>query len=333
MTDPAVRVENIVKVYEPSPPWMRLLLRSSIRDPVTALDGVSLDVMPGEISAVIGPNGAGKSTLFRILTGLTTPTAGRATIEGLDCEREAPRIRRRVGFMPAEERTIWLRHTCKENLEFHGRLQGMTERELERRVPEMLDLVGIGHAADRVGFALSSGMRSRLMLARALLHRPSILILDEPTAAVDPIGSYELLELIEELTREQQLAVLLSSHRIDEIEALHDRVLLLNQGKVLFWGDVEKLRERWERPRVTIDFSTDEAARHAEHVFEQMRSLEILDAGGRRLVLGTERPVGELLRHLDGTVGQVRAVERTRMRLQELLAKILRQDDEGRTAG
>jgi len=329
MPEPVIRVENVVKVYEPSEWWMRILLRSSVDEPVLALDGVSLDVEQGTICAVVGPNGAGKSTLFRILTGLTTPTSGSASIAGWDCETESAKIRSRVGFMPAEDRTIWLRHTCRENLEFHGRLQGLREAKIQRRVTETLDMVGLGHAADRAGFALSSGMRARLMLARALFHEPDFLILDEPTGAVDPVGSYELIELIKRITREADLAVLLSSHRIDEIEALHDRVLLLNEGRMVFWGDLDVLRSEWEQPHITIDFDTRNAARSAERILSALDGVDTVSCADGQLVLDTELPIGSLLHQLNGSLDGIESLSRSRMRLQELLAKILRADSEG----
>ena len=149
MVEPLVRVVGVCKVYEPSPMWLRFLLRSAITDPVVALDDVNFEVMPGEICAVVGPNGAGKSTLFRVLTGLTTPTKGSATILGIDVVKESTSIRRMIGFMPSDERTLYLRHTCRENLRFHGRLQGMRLRETLARVDETLEQVGLAHAADR----------------------------------------------------------------------------------------------------------------------------------------------------------------------------------------
>ncbi len=127
-----VSVEDVSKVYIPSPTWLRVLIRSSSKEAVTALDRVNLKVGAGEICAVVGPNGAGKSTLFRILTGLTTPSRGRALVGGLDATRQSSRVRRIVGFMPADDRSLYLRNTCVENLRFHGRLQGMDSGDIER---------------------------------------------------------------------------------------------------------------------------------------------------------------------------------------------------------
>src|SRR3970040_1759721 len=199
MSDPIVIIDHLRKVYEPYSRGMKLLLRTSVKEPVVAIDDISLEVRPGEVLAVLGPNGADKSTLFRVLTGLTTPTAGHASILGYDATRDSSAVRRLVGFMPAENRTLLLRHTSRENLAFHGRLQGISKRHLSERIDETLEKVGLFDARDRVGFALSSGMLARLMLARAILHEPSVLILDEPTGAVDPIGAYELLRLVQNI--------------------------------------------------------------------------------------------------------------------------------------
>lgn len=259
--DLAIDVRGLSKVYEPTPAWMRVLVRSASLVPVTALDAVTFSLAAGEICAVIGPNGAGKSTLFRILTGLTTPSAGIARVLGMDPVTDAHRIRRHVGFMPAEDRTLFLRHTCRENLRFHGRLQGIEESTLKQRIDDVLDLVGLGAAKDRTGFALSSGMRSRLMLARALVHEPRVLILDEPTGAVDPIGAHEFLELIIKITVERGTATLISSHRLEEIDALRDNVLLLDRGRVVMAGSLEEFR-RVAAQRVYDVACIDELAAH-----------------------------------------------------------------------
>lgn len=222
---------------------MRTLVRSPSRVSVTALADVTFSVDRGQLCAVIGPNGAGKSTLFRILTGLTTPTRGRATVLGMDPVVDATAIRRHIGFMPAEERTLFLRHTSRENLRFHGRLQGIDETRLKSRIDEVLEVVGLWEAKDRACFALSSGMKARLMLARALIHRPKVLILDEPTGAIDPLGAHEFLELIIKITLEQRTATLVSSHRLEEIETLRDNVLLLDRGRVVFWGNLDQIKE------------------------------------------------------------------------------------------
>lgn len=269
-----VTADQLVKIYEPTPRWMRALVKTPSKASVTALDGVVFSVPPGQVCAVIGPNGAGKSTLFRILTGLTTPTSGHATVLGMDPVVDAHLIRRSVGFMPAEERTLFLRHTCRENLRFHGRLQGLDKSELATRIEEVLQIVGLWGARDRAGFALSSGMRARLMLARAILHEPRVLILDEPTASIDPIGAHNFLELIIKITEEQGTATLISSHRLEEIDALRDNVLLLDRGRVVFWGNLDHVREiAGQRTYEVICVDPDAARQVAHRLRAQQRIL------------------------------------------------------------
>lgn len=329
MADVLVDIQNVGKVYMPSPLWMRFLLRSAISEPIVALDDVSLQVEAGQIWAVVGPNGAGKSTLFRILTGLTTPTSGRASVMGYDVTEDSAKVRRMVGFAPAEDRTLWLRHSCRENLMFHGRLQGIGERRLRPAVDDMLDLVGLGLAKDRAGFALSSGMRARLQLARALLHEPSVLILDEPTGAIDPVGAYDLLEVIKAVTVERGLAVLLSSHRLEDIEALHDNVALLDQGKLIYRGDLDTLWSIWEKPRLEIRFSTDEKAVDAADWLSTLDDVELLEVEPPALVVVSGIATGELLSRMDGRLAGVTSINDTRMPLRELFATVLKQANDG----
>jgi ABC-2 type transport system ATP-binding protein len=328
--EPLVEIHDLTKTYEPSPLWLRFLLRSAIDQPVHALNGVTLSVHPGEVCAIVGPNGAGKSTLFRILTGLTTPTTGSAAVLGRDVQTESRRVRRQVGFMPADDRSLFLRHTCWQNLAFHGHLQGVPKSELPGRISDVLEMVGLGHAATRAGFALSSGMRARLQLARALLHRPKVLILDEPTGTVDPIGAHQLLNLIEELTHELGLAVLLSSHRLEEIDALRDNVAFLDRGHLVHWGDLATLRRLWEQPRLLIRFKTDAGAADAADRLSCKRGMEVERAEDNALMVTTGASAGEVLSALGSRLDELVFVEEDKMPLRELLSKLVETGTGGR---
>lgn len=320
---PVVEVDRVSKVYEPSPPMMRLLLRSSIRSPVQALDRVSLSVGEGRILAVVGPNGAGKSTLFRILTGLTTPSAGSAWVGRIDATRQSAQVRRLVGFAPAEERTLLLRHTSRENLLFHGRMQGLPTKTLHGRVDETLDLVGLGDAKDRAGFALSTGMRSRLQLARAWLHRPKVLILDEPTGAVDPLSANEFLGIINALATEEGVAVLISSHRLEEIDALREEVLLLDRGRVIFSGNMDTLRQRWQPPGLEFHFSTPQLAKRVHLHFARIEAVKKAAVDGNRVKVETSASAGELMAALGTNLNGVEAVTPIRTPLVDVIARAL----------
>lgn len=323
VSDPIITIDHLGKVYEPFSRRMRLILRTSTKEPVVALDDVSFEVQPGELLAILGPNGAGKSTLFRIITGLTTPTTGTASVLGLDTTTKSSDVRRLIGFMPAENRTLLLRHSCRENLAFHGRLQGISEKRLKGQIDETLEEVGLWDARDRVGFALSSGMLARLMLARAILHRPAVLILDEPTGAVDPIGSYELLRTIERIAGESNIAVLISSHRLDEVEMLNDRVLLLNKGKTVYSGDLEAMTVASRRPKIEIVFQpgVDVAGCHA--LLDDLDGVDQVDVEGQSLIVTTGLPVGGLVRNLDGQLDAIDSIGHIQPRLGDVISEML----------
>ncbi len=319
---PLVEVRDLRKVYEPSPRWMRILLRSAIDDPVVALDALTFSVAAGEICAIVGPNGAGKSTLFRVLTGLTTPTSGSAKVMGLDAHKDSTAVRHQVGFVPADDRSLYLRHTARDNLIFHGSLQGLPTKQIRRRTDDALELVGLGQAASRVGFALSAGMRARLQLARALLHEPSVLILDEPTGSVDPVGSYQLLKTLELVTQERGIAVLISSHRLEEIEALHDHVLLLDRGTLVYQGDLDSLRRLWDTPQVRIRFSEGQAARTAADLLGRGDDVDVVAVEPPDVLIRTSATTGSLLVRLDGHLAMIESIEATRISLLDLLGRV-----------
>lgn len=320
----AVIIRDLRKVYRPSPRWMRVVMRSRIRRPIVALDSISFEVKPGEICAVVGPNGAGKSTTFRILVGLTTPTSGSAIVLGFDAHQESMAIRRRVGWMPTDERSLHMTLNCYDNLDFHGRLQGIGASHRHARIHEVVETVGLQRQMKNSVFSLSAGMKARLQLARALLHNPEVLILDEPTASVDPVGSYELLATIVSLVEDQKLAALISSHRLDEIEALHSKVVLLDQGRVLYDGDLDLMRAELDRPHYEITFSSPLVAEEAELTLRGTPGTHLVTREGamiRYVVLG-QKAVGSALGHLDRLLADVVSVNQVMVPLRELLAEM-----------
>jgi ABC-2 type transport system ATP-binding protein len=231
--------------------------------------------------------------------------------------------------MPADDRSLWLRNTCVENLVFHGRLQGMHDADLRKRIREMLEIVGLAQARNRVGFALSSGMRARLQLARALLHRPRVLILDEPTGNVDPVAAFELIRLIKETTVRDQLSVLISSHRLDEVEELHDAVLLLDKGSMIYHGSLDLMRQRWERPQIVIKFASETEATAAAGLIDKRLGNGSAEKSGPEIRLSTEVGTGEVIAMLDGQTHGIRSIDTSRLPLHQLMSEILTDPERG----
>lgn len=234
-------VERVGRTYRPTSGAMRLLTRSAQAEPVVALDDVSFDAAPGRITGLVGPNGAGKSTLIRIVAGLLDPDVGRVLVAGSDPSTDRDGASRSLGLVLAEDRSLYWRLTGRENLEFHGALYGLDRRAAGARAAELLELVGLAHRDRRV-FGYSTGMRASLGIARALVHDPPVLVLDEPTRSLDPIASRRTCELLVDLAA-QGRTVVLSSHRLDELERTADDVVVLLDGRVRFTGSVAALRD------------------------------------------------------------------------------------------
>lgn len=218
---------------------------------VRALDGVSLSVGPGEVVGLLGHNGAGKTTTVRLLTGLLAPDAGTVRVHGLDPLVDGPTVRRATGVVSAVP-AVDDRLTAVQNLRFVGEVFGVDRDEAVARGAWLLEQLGLAdRTEERVG-GYSSGMRQRLALARALLPDPSLLLLDEPTAALDPLASRDVRELIGRLAHEQERSVLLCSHNLVEAQELCDRVVVLEHGRVIADGPPAQLAAELDIGRLQL---------------------------------------------------------------------------------
>ena len=202
-----------------------------------ALRGISLDVHRGEIFGLLGRNGAGKTTLVKILLGIIRPTGGEASVLGQPAGTIAARAQ--LGYLPEDHRFPDY-HTAETAMHFYGRLSNVSGPDLKRRVPELLDLVGLSGATRQRLRGFSKGMKQRLGLAQALVHRPNLVLLDEPTDGVDPIGRSEIRTFLRRI-KEQGVTIFLNSHLLSEVEQLCDRVAILESGSVHRLGTVEDL--------------------------------------------------------------------------------------------
>lgn len=200
-----------------------------------ALNTVSFEITKGEVVGLLGPNGAGKTTTMRILCTLLKPTSGSAQVAGFDVATQPDEVRRNLGFVSSGT-GIYDRLSCEELLGYHGQLHGMQKSEIEKRSNLIFHTLGLENYRKQLGAKLSTGTRQKVSLARALIHDPPVLILDEPTAGLDYISTLSLLDTIKELQK-QGKTVLYSSHQCNEIERICDRVIILGDGKIRWDGD------------------------------------------------------------------------------------------------
>jgi sodium transport system ATP-binding protein len=210
--------------------------------PVAAVDGVSLAVSAGEVVGLLGPNGAGKTTTLRMLAGILTPDAGCVCVGGLDIHERPLDAKRRLGFLSGDTQ-LYQRLTTREVLRYFGRLYGMPDTRIGARTAQLVSELEMGDFADRPCGTLSSGQKQRANIARAFLHEPDLLILDEPTVALDVISGEFIVESIRR-QREAGRAVLFSTHIMSEAEYLCDRILLLHRGHIIDEGVLDDLLAR-----------------------------------------------------------------------------------------
>ena len=219
---------------------------------VQALAGVSFAVREGEVVGLLGPNGAGKSTAVRVLTTLTRPDAGQAWVAGHDVVREATAVRRSIGYVP-QNSGVDREATGRENLMLQGRVQGMRGQDLRRRVDELLAALGLAEAANRVVKTYSGGMKRRLDIGLGLVHRPSVLFLDEPTTGLDPEARASMWRELAKLAADESLTILLTTHYLEEADELADRLVIVSRGQVVVEGTPEDLKRELRGDAVTVE--------------------------------------------------------------------------------
>jgi ABC-2 type transport system ATP-binding protein len=246
---PAIEAVRLIKTYPGN---------------VQALKGVSFGVEPGAVFALLGPNGAGKSTIVKILTTLSRPNAGRASIAGHDVVREQERVRRLIGVV-GQKSAVDLEATTAENLTLQGHLYGLSGGELRRRVSGLLARFNLAEAHKRIARTLSGGMQRKLDVAMGLIHQPQVLFLDEPTTGLDPEARADMWREIARLAREDGLTVLLTTHYLEEADHLAQRVAIIDHGQIVVEGAPDELKAelRGDAIQVELAEATSEVSIHA----------------------------------------------------------------------
>jgi len=242
---PAIDAQGLTKRYKAKPP-------------VVALDGLDLTVARGAVHALLGPNGAGKSTTIRVLTTLTRPDAGTATVAGVDALAHPQEVRRRIGVV-GQRKGFDVAATGRENLELQGAIYDLRGAELRRRVDAALERFGLTEAANRPARTYSGGMGRRLDLAMGLLHEPSVLFLDEPTTGLDPEARAQLWVEIARLAREQGITVLLTTHYLEEADELATQIAIIDRGRVVASGTSEELKRELHGDTLLVELAREPA--------------------------------------------------------------------------
>jgi ABC-2 type transport system ATP-binding protein len=266
-----IRVEDLYKSYGQT----------------VALEGVSFEVHPGEVVGLLGPNGAGKTSCLRVLTCFVQPSAGSVRINDLDPTRDSLEIRRQVGYLP-ESCPLHPELRVSEYLTFRARLRGITRRGRREAIERVMRGCGLEEVQRRIVGQLSRGFRQRLGLADALLGAPRVLILDEPTAGLDPNQIREVRRLIRNLTADGDHTVLLSTHILSEVEALCSRAVILHRGRLVDQGPVDQLRTRFGEGITTVQVrigdGDEQGLIDALERLPAVARVEIVERGGEGVV-------------------------------------------------
>jgi ABC-2 type transport system ATP-binding protein len=223
--------------------------------PVVALDGVSLDVEQGEIFGVLGPNGAGKTTMIRILSTLLLPTGGSAKVMGFDVEHEAEKVRKVINMASGAEKAGYDFISAKRNLWFFSQLYGMPSELAEKRITDLSERLGLTKYLDRKFYALSTGYRQRATIARAFINEPRVVFLDEPTIGLDVMTARSIRDFLREEARAQDRTIILATHNMAEVEAICDRVAIIDKGKIIARGTPEELKRSLGVPALVMEVS------------------------------------------------------------------------------
>ncbi len=255
---------------------------------IRALDGVSLDVPAGQVFGLLGPNGAGKSTTVKILSTLSRPTSGTASVAGHDVLRHPDRVRRAIGVV-GQQSAVDQNATGRENLRLQGRLYGIGGRELRTRIDGLLEQFDLADAADRLVSGWSGGMRRKLDVAMGLVNRPSVLFLDEPTTGLDPDARARLWVEIESLARNGGLAILLTTHYLEEADRLAGRLAIVDHGRIVAEGTPEAMKADLRGDAIHIELGDAGGAAGAASVLARIDGIVSPVVDGARVTARADR--------------------------------------------
>ncbi len=297
---------------------------------IEALKGVSFNVRRGEIYGLLGPNGAGKTTTIHILTTIIKPTSGYAEVAGYDVVKRPDEVRKRIGVV-FQDITLDLNLTVYENLWLHGKIYGIPGNELKKRIEEVLDLVELKEWRHKLVKYLSGGMKRRVEIARALLHDPEVLFLDEPTLGLDPNSRTKIWNYIRMLKERHNMTILLTTHYMEEAEQLCDRIAIIDKGKIIAEGSPDELKSIIGREIIYVKFIGTPPVSLLKTV-EHVREVKIIERNKLEIVVdNAPRALPEILDIFHKSGVQVEEVSYKRPTLNDvfvyLTGKELREEE------
>lgn len=250
----AIETYDLTKKFALQKGFTEFLMHPFGKNEITAVKKVNIKIRKGELFGVLGPNGAGKTTLIKLLCTLVLPTEGTAYVNGYNIAEDSGKVRESIGFITADERSFYWRLTGQQNLKFFASLHNFYSFDAQKRVNELLDIVGLKNRADDRFLSYSAGMKQRMAIARGLLNDPKVVFMDEPTKGLDPGAAQNLRGFIKErIVKEQGKTVFLSTHHLGEAEQLCDRIAIIDEGEIRVIGSPEELKSELTKPNSTLD--------------------------------------------------------------------------------
>jgi len=328
-----VRVEGLGKVFPKRRTWAELLREPFKREEVRVVRDVSLTVREGEFFGLLGPNGAGKSTLFKMLATLILPDEGTATVAGFSVTDQSEEVRRVLTPVIPDERSLYWRLSAFENVRLFASLHGLRGDDAHTRARSVLESVGLAETGEKMVGQFSSGMKQRLLIARALLAQPRVLLLDEPTRSLDPLSARDFRRFLrDELATKQGVTILLATHNAEEALELCDRLAVLDRGHLLAAGTVEELRRRAGDDAFELHVSREVSLDDVSGVAGAHDVVDLTEAGDawqrvRLRLPGGDAAAADLVSHLVSSGARVSRLEPQPLTLADLLEKIV---EEGR---
>ena len=319
-----LRVDNLSKWYpvrRSLGSWARAPFRT---ETLRALYQVGFSMEAGEILALLGPNGSGKSTILKILTSLVLPSSGVAEIEGMDVVRHSVRTRERIGYCMSEERSFYYRLTGRQNLRFFGRIIGLPAERIDDAIDDAADLLQIQEIENRF-MTYSTGTRQKLAVARSILGGRPVLLLDEPTAGLDPYTASLFLERLRRMAKEEGKSILFASHDLEAVDRVADRLVFLHRGELLAQGAPEQVLSQFDIPRqIDIEVSDPregwlDRIRNTPGVLQATATGESAERGRCRVLLKSESSgLNNLIEMRPDCFGEIRLMEIRRGSLEEI---------------